>query len=131
MGAFWTRRGLMGDGGGTYFLPRVLGTSRACEMIFTGALYDAAECERIGLVSRVVPHDRLLPAALDLAGRIAAMPPLALTLDKRAIYRSMDVSLQEALMYEHIYQQRLFQTEDFREGMRAYREKREPRFTGR
>lgn len=131
LGALWTRRGLMGDGGGTYFLPRVVGTARACEMIFTGALYDAAESERIGLVSRVVPHDQLMPAALELARGIAAMPPLAVALDKRAIYRSMDVSLPEALQYEHIYQQRLFQTQDFREGVRAFHEKREPRFSGR
>lgn len=131
LGAFWTRRGLMGDGGGTYFLPRIMGTARAAEMIFTGALYDAHECERLGLVNRVVPHEQLMPAARELAARIAAMPPLAIALDKRALYRAMDVSLQEALMYEHAYQQRLFMTEDFREGMRAYREKREPKFTGR
>jgi enoyl-CoA hydratase/carnithine racemase len=131
MGAYWTRRGLMGDGGGTYCLPRILGASRACEMIFTGALYDAAACERAGLVSRVVPHDQLMPAAMELAGRIAAMPPLAVALDKRAIYRALDVSLQEALAYEHVYQQRLFLTEDFKEGVRAFHEKREPHFAGR
>ena len=131
LGAYWTRRGLMGDGGGTYFLPRIIGAARACEMIFTGALYAAGECERLGLVSRVVPHDRLLPAAFELAAAIAAMPPLAVALDKRALYRSLDVSLSEALLYEHVYQQRLMQTEDFREGIRAFQEKREPRFAGR
>src|SRR5581483_6312356 len=131
LGAFWTRRGLMGDGGGTYFLPRIMGASRAAEMIFTGALYEAADCERLGLVDHVVPHDQLMSAALALAGKIAAMPPLAVALDKRALYRSLDCSLQEALRYEHIYQQRLFQTEDFREGVRAFQEKREPLFSGR
>jgi 2-(1,2-epoxy-1,2-dihydrophenyl)acetyl-CoA isomerase len=130
-GAAWTHRGLMADGGGTYFLPRALGTARAAEMLFTGAMYDAHEAERLGLVNRVVPHDQLMPATLDLAQRIAAMPPLAVALNKRALYRATEVTLAEAMLYEHAYQQHLRRTEDHREGVQAFVEKREPKFTGR
>jgi enoyl-CoA hydratase/carnithine racemase len=130
-GAYWTRRGLMGDGGGTYFLPRMIGTARAAEMMFTGGMCDAAEAERMGLVNWVVAHEDLMAASMELARRIADMPPLALALDKRALYRATEVTLREAMLYEHAYQMHLRNTEDFREGVRAFQEKRDPKFSGR
>src|SRR5262245_3558983 len=89
----FVKRGLHPDWGGTYFLPRVVGTAKACEMIFTGDVIDAAEAERLGIVSRVVAPEELMPAAYELARRIAAGRPVACRLATRSIYAPLRAEL--------------------------------------
>jgi enoyl-CoA hydratase/carnithine racemase len=127
----FVKRGLHPDWGGTYFLPRVVGTAKACEMIFTGDVIDAAEALRLGIVSRVVAPEELMPTAYDLARRIAAGPPVAIRLAKRSIYANADLDLRAALQNETMAQNICFETEDATEGIRAFGEKRAPVFKGR
>jgi 2-(1,2-epoxy-1,2-dihydrophenyl)acetyl-CoA isomerase len=127
----FVRRGLHPDWGGTYFLPRTVGTARAAELIFTGEVIDAAEALRIGIVSRVVSPEALMPVALDLARKIAEGPPIAIRLAKRAIYRNAESDLRSALEFETFAQNACFETEDAREGIRAFVDKRAPVFRGR
>jgi 2-(1,2-epoxy-1,2-dihydrophenyl)acetyl-CoA isomerase len=127
----FVRRGLHPDWGGTYFLPRVVGMARACELVFTGDVIDAAEALRLGIVSRVVEPDELMPAVHELARKIAAGPPVAIRLAKRALYRNAESDLRTALEFETFAQNICFETEDAREGIRAFVEKRPPVFRGR
>jgi len=127
----FVKRGLHPDWGGTYFLPRIVGMAKACEMIFTGDLIDAAEALRLGIVSRVVPPPELLPAAYELARRIAAGPPVAIRLAKHSLYANADLDLRASLQNETMAQNVCFETEDAAEGIRAFGEKRPPVFRGR
>jgi enoyl-CoA hydratase/carnithine racemase len=127
----FVKRGLHPDWGGTYFLPRAVGTATAAELIFTGDVIDAAEALRIGLVSRVLPPEELMPATLELARKIASGPPIAIRLAKRAIYRNAGSDLRSALEFETFAQNACFDTEDAREGIRAFVDKRAPVFRGR
>jgi enoyl-CoA hydratase/carnithine racemase len=127
----FVKRGLHPDWGGTYFLPRIVGMARACELIFTGEVVDAAEALRLGLVSRVVEPEALLPTAQELARRIAAGPPVAIRLAKGSLYGNADTDLRAALERETFAQNICFETEDAREGIRAFVDKRPPVFRGR
>ena len=104
--------------------------AKACELIFTGAVIDAAEALRLGIVSQVVAPEELLPAVTGLARTIAAGPPVAIRLAKRALHRSVDTDLQTALEFETFAQNICSETEDAREGIRAFVEKRPPVFRG-
>ena len=113
--------GVIPAGGGTQRLPRVVGAAKAKELIFTGARLKADEALAIGLVNRVVPAAELMVQALALARSIAAKPPLAVRLAKQAIDKGMQTDTQTALAFELYAAAILFDTEDRKEGMRAFR----------
>jgi 2-(1,2-epoxy-1,2-dihydrophenyl)acetyl-CoA isomerase len=124
------RIGLVPDSGATWLLPRLVGPARAAEMALANTPLAAAEAERIGLVSRVVPAAELADAAHALAARIAAGSPTAVALTKRALWRALDAGWAETLEYEADLQGVAGRTADHAEGIAAFLEKREPRFTG-
>ena len=125
------RRGLIADIGGLWRLPQVVGPSRTAELLFTNDLIDAREAERIGLVSRTVAHDQLLPAARDLAQRIAANAPLALRYMKEGLRRATAGDVNDLGAYVGNSLAYLFTTEDHREGALSFVERRVPVFKGR
>lgn len=129
---YYARRGLLDDEGGIYLLPQVVGMGWACELLFTADDIDAAQAERIGLVNRVVPHDQLMDEARRLATRIARMPPLAVQMSKRALYWKQRVpEFEQALHYYTSTADVLKLTEDHKEGVESFLEKREPNYKGR
>ena len=128
----FVKRGIVPDTGGSFNLPRIIGFPRACEMILTGDTIDAAEADRIGLVNRVVPHDELMTAARELAGKIAKNPPLAVQTAKAHLYASMaETDFIRQLKREEEGQDVLLNSEDFMEAATAFIEKREPQFKGK
>jgi enoyl-CoA hydratase/carnithine racemase len=131
MGMTFTKLGIHPGMGATYFLPRLIGTARACELLFSGRIIDAVEAERLGIVSRVVPREAFPAAVRELAAEIAAAGPVAVRMTKRALYRGVESSLDDALDLESMQQAATFKTTDAREGVKAVLEKRGPRFTGK
>ena len=130
-GAVWVKRGLIPDVGGTYLLPRIIGMDKALELAFTGDIIDAKEAERIGLVTKVVLHDDLMKVTDELASRIAKGPSVAIELMKRGMCRALDNDLGTQLDFESYAQNLCRETEDFKEGVNAFKEKRESRFQGK
>jgi enoyl-CoA hydratase/carnithine racemase len=122
--------GLHPDWGGSWFLPRLVGTAKACELVFSGTMISAHEAENIGLVNRVVRHDELLASVNELAEKIAKNPPGALRLAKESIYRSLTSDLETAFLREIDVQMECFRSQDFLEGVSAFLEKRQPQFKG-
>lgn len=123
--------GVIPGAGGTQRLTRAVGKSVAMEMILTGEPIDAREAHRLGLVARVVPDELLVEDALSLAAKIATKSPLALRLAKEAVNAAYEMSLTDALAHERRLFYLLFASEDQKEGMAAFLEKREPDFKGR
>ncbi len=123
--------GIIPGGGGTQRLPRLIGASRAKELIYTGDIIRAEEADRLGLVNRVVPMDELMPAAKELAKKIAAKSAAALKLAKTAINRGMQTNLESGLKYEYELYSLSLSLEDKLEGVNAFLEKRAPKFVGR
>lgn len=130
-GELFIKRGLVADIGGLWRLPGVVGPSKAAELLFTGDVIDAREAERIGLVSRVVAPDQLMGAALEMARKIAANPPIALRYMKEGLRKSAHASMQEMGEYVGNSLAYLFTTEDHKEGALSFVERREPVFRGR
>ncbi|MDY6790468.1 MAG: enoyl-CoA hydratase-related protein [Thermodesulfobacteriota bacterium] len=130
-GAVWVRVGLIPDLGATYSLPRVVGMDKAMEMTLTGDLVNAEEALKIGLVSRVLKHDELMPRAGELAARIAEGPAIAIELTKRGLRRSLNNDLKSQLDYESYAQNICRYSTDHKEGVQAFIEKRKPEFRGR
>ncbi|MFD8378048.1 enoyl-CoA hydratase-related protein [Streptomyces sp. NPDC059679] len=116
--------------GGTQRLTRLVGKAKAMDLILTGRTMDAEEAERCGLVSRVVPDDQLMAEAAEAAAAIASYGRTAVRAAREAVERALEVGLREGLLFERRTFHALFATEDQSEGMRAFLDKRAPRFTG-
>ena len=127
----FSRLGLSGDYGGTWFLTRLVGTAKARELYFTGRRVGAAECEELGIVNRVVPDDELERESFELARGIASGPPIALRFMKANLNRALEADLQTCLDYEADRMVRGAMTQDYREAVAAFAEKRPPVFRGR
>ena len=127
----FVRRGMAVDAGGAYLLLRRVGLARAKELVFFGDDLPAVEAERIGLINRCVPADRLQSTAKELASRLAKGPTFALGLSKRLLNRALDSDLETAFSEESFTQSLVVHSEDIKEGMRAFLEKRAPQFKGR
>lgn len=131
LGQVFMKIGLHPDFGGTYYLPRLVGASKALELILGAELVGAPELLRLGIVNRVVPAAELADATRAWARQIAAAPPLAVRRAKRAVYLSERATLDEMLDYELEAQLACFRSADGKEGIAAFFEKRSPHFTGR
>ena len=123
--------GIIPGAGGTQRLPRAISKAKAMDLCLTGRLMDAAEAERAGLVSRVVPADRCLDEALEAATIIAAYSNPSVMMAKESINRAFEGSLSEGMLFERRMFHSLFATEDQKEGMAAFVEKRKPNFTNK
>jgi enoyl-CoA hydratase len=130
-GELFVKRGLCCDVAGIGRLAQLVGREHAAELLFTGRVIDAATAVKMRLVSRVVAHDELLPTALELAQEIAANPPLAVRQLKAGLRRALDPDWDDLGRWVSATLGELFQTEDHREGVASFLEKREPRYTGR
>jgi enoyl-CoA hydratase/carnithine racemase len=131
LAAVFTRRGILPESGGSWLLPRLIGWAKAAEVAFRGMTLSAAEALEMGLVNRVVEPDELVPATKELAAEIAANAPLAVQATKRMMRLGLEETFEANV--HHVFMQLLplFQTEDFREGVRAFLEKRPAQFQGR
>ncbi|MCB1647208.1 MAG: enoyl-CoA hydratase/isomerase family protein [Pseudomonadales bacterium] len=127
----FVKRGLVSDVGGLVRLPKLVGPQRAAQLLYTGDIIDAAFAREIGLVLEVVPHEQLLETALTFAAKIAANPPLAVRYLKEGLRKSYHGDYQEMGNWISQTLGTLFQTEDHREGVASFLEKREPVFRGK
>jgi enoyl-CoA hydratase len=123
--------GIMPGAGGTQRLPHIVGKHKAMEMILTGKSISAEEAYRVGLVNRVVPLESLIEEAKRIAAEIASKPPISIRAAKEAILRAQDTTLEVGLEFERKAFCMLFATEDAKEGMKAFLEKRKPTFKGK
>jgi enoyl-CoA hydratase len=130
LGLNFVTLGLHPGMGGSFLLPRLVGVARAADLILTGRLVEATEAREIGLVSEVVPAERLLPRARELASVIARNAPIAVRQAKESLYKNLGATLDEALDREAFSQSIDYGTADLREGLSAAREKRKPTFRG-
>lgn len=127
----YIRVGLVPGDGGCYWLPRLVGPAKALELLLTGDFVDATEAHRLGIVNTVVEDDQLVEATMAFAERLAAGPPIATRMIKRAVYQSMRTDMRTALDLISSHMGVVTQTEDSREALRAFKEKRPPVFQGR
>jgi enoyl-CoA hydratase len=123
--------GVIPGAGGTQRLTKAIGKARAMELVLTGRLMSAQEAFESGLVTKLVPPDQWYTASLELAKEVASMPPIAVRAAKEAILKSFDLSIEAGLEFERRNFYLLFATQDMREGMQAFIEKRKPTWTGK
>ncbi|WP_197969944.1 enoyl-CoA hydratase/isomerase family protein [Mesobacillus harenae] len=128
--AGYIRRGLSPDAGMTYFLPRLVGSAKAAELIFTGRDIHPEEAERIGLINGIIPDEEFHAQVMNFAKELAEGPPVALTLSKRLLAASPDMDLTTILKQEYASIKTCFGTKDVQEGIIAFAEKRKPVFRG-
>ncbi len=126
----FVQRALTIDGGASYLLPRLAGL-KGIELALTGEVIPAQEAERIGLVNRVIPEGEFSARVTEYAQKMAKQAPLALAAIKTSLHHALGRSLDEVLTYEMAEQRKMVRTADFREGLAAFLEKREPNYTGR
>ncbi len=129
-GEVFVKRGLMPDGGGTFSLPRLVGVGKALELMFTGDLIGADEALRLGLVNRIIPHADAEAETWAFARRLAAGPPLVHAWIKKAVYGGLSGTFDDALETEVKGQMQLLRSKDFFEGVSAFFQKRDPKFSG-
>ena len=127
----FVKMGLIPGDGSCWELPRLIGLGNTFLLQYTGDRVDGNEAYRMGLVSRVVDHEGLMPAAMELASRIAQGPTQALSLIKYLVHRSLETDLEESLQIGHAAQELARKTEDHKEAVQAFLEKRKPEFKGR
>ena len=127
LGAIFARMGLIPEYGSTYNLARIVGIAKACELVFTARIIDAAEAKEIGLVNQLVPAEELNQATTEMASTIAKLPPFAIQLAKRGLYQGLDADLPTQLQFEALGLAACFRSPDHAEAVRAFIEKREPK----
>jgi len=125
------KAGLIPWNGGTQRLARLVGRGKALEMIFTGETIDAREACRVGLVNKVVPPQELMPTVMSMARGMASQSSIALRYTKEAVYQGMDLTLEQGLRLEADLYLLIHTTKDRTEGIKAFREKRVPKFEGK
>ena len=131
LGAVFVRRGVLPESGGTWYLPRLVGWAKAAEIAFMGDVLDAERSLEMGLVNRVVPHDELMDEVAAMATRIASNAPYSVQATKRMMRLGMDETFETAVDHTYLQLRPMFGSEDFREGMTAFLERRDPLFKGR
>jgi enoyl-CoA hydratase/carnithine racemase len=131
LAASFTKRGVLPESGGTWLLPRLVGWARACEIAFTGRTLDASECLALGLVNRVVADELVQKEARAVAEEIAANAPLAVQATKRMMRLGLEESFEANVHHVFLQLLPLFRSEDFGEGLKAFLERRAPKFEGR
>jgi enoyl-CoA hydratase/carnithine racemase len=131
LAAAFVKRGIVPESGGTWILPRLLGWSKAAELIFTGRTLSAQESLEMGLVNHVVPAAEVMPKAMALAAEIAAQAPLAVQSSKRLMRMGLNETFNDHVHHVYLQLLQLFRTGDFREGMTSFLEKRPADFKGR
>lgn len=129
-GQTFVKIGLHPDWGGTFFLPRLVGTARALEILATGRMVDSQEALALGMIDRVAPPEQMMEAVTALARTVASGPPIAIAAVKRAVYEAEKRTLEAQLDLETEHQSKAFESSDSAEGMKAFFEKRTPEFQG-
>jgi enoyl-CoA hydratase/carnithine racemase len=127
----YAARGVLPESGGTWLLPRLVGSAVAAELLYTARTLSAADAAELGLVNRVVPHESLLDESLALAREIAGNAPLAVRAIKRMLRHAATEPLEDHVQRQFLALLPLFRTRDFKEGLQSFMEKRAPRFEGR
>jgi len=127
----FTRIGLFPGWGGTWLYPRLIGIPKAAEMLFTGDFMEAKDAERLGLLNKLVPAADLEKETMDLARRIANGPPIAIRLAKMQLYKGLEMDLETALKIAAACETITLTSEDHKEGVAAFKEKRKPQYTGK
>ena len=127
----FSRMGLIPGDGSSWQLPRLIGLSNTLLLQYTGDRIDGNEAYRMGVVSKVFNDDALMEASLELATRLANMPTQSLALIKYLVHKSLDMDFEESLDLAHVAQEQVRRTEDHKEAVQAFIEKRQPKFTGR